>query len=266
MTKYPTAGLTLRAFVTKETALPVVGRASYCLAGERLLVCCYTLEAVSDAEVPLDQSANLLDHQVSVFGEGVQHFLESLKSGQRVQKAFHKLLLLLAWDAYSCPPRATGCPSVPCGHFQPKSAEGFPKGLVTELLHDGSYVLLTAHAFDLQKLIKLRKQQVRCDATVPAAMLRYRHTSARNLPTNLCFHIVREKAVLPIQLLFQIRDKLLQAFFVEGLLNPNFEFGSTDLCLRRHIKHYDKNARQISSRFCISMYEEKQKAGRMPRL
>jgi len=29
MTKEPTTGLTLRPFVTKETALPVVGRASF---------------------------------------------------------------------------------------------------------------------------------------------------------------------------------------------------------------------------------------------
>jgi len=29
MTKEPTAGLTLRAFVTKESALPVVGRAPF---------------------------------------------------------------------------------------------------------------------------------------------------------------------------------------------------------------------------------------------
>jgi len=95
--------------------------------------------------------------------------------------------------------------------------------LVTELLHNGSYVLLAAHAFDPQKLLKPGQKQVRCNATVPASMLRYRYTSTRNLPTNLCFHIVREEAVLPIQLLFQIRDKLLQALFCESLLNPNFD-------------------------------------------
>ena len=44
----------------------------------------YTLETVSDGEVPLDQGSNLLDHQVGVLRERVQHFLESLKSGQRV--------------------------------------------------------------------------------------------------------------------------------------------------------------------------------------
>jgi len=30
--------------------------------GERLLVGCYALEAISDGEVPLDQAADLLDH------------------------------------------------------------------------------------------------------------------------------------------------------------------------------------------------------------
>ena len=55
----------------------------------------YALEAVSDAEVPLDQAANLLDHQAGVLREGIQHILESLKSGQSVQKVFHKLLFLL---------------------------------------------------------------------------------------------------------------------------------------------------------------------------
>jgi len=44
----------LRVLDENETALPVVGRASYCLADERLLVRCYALEAVSDGEVPLD--------------------------------------------------------------------------------------------------------------------------------------------------------------------------------------------------------------------
>jgi len=111
-------------------------------------VCCYALEAVSDGEVPLDQGANLLDHQIGILRECVQHILESLKSGQSVQKVFHKLLLLLARYAYPCLTCTAGCPSVPCRHFQPESAEGLPKGLVTELLHDGSYVLLTAHAFD----------------------------------------------------------------------------------------------------------------------
>ena len=54
----------------------------------------YVLEAVSNAEVPLDQATNLLDHQVVVLREGVQYILESFKSGQSVQKVFHKLLLL----------------------------------------------------------------------------------------------------------------------------------------------------------------------------
>ena len=112
----------------------------------------------------------------------------------------------------------------------------------------------------VQKLLKSREQKVRCDATVPASMLRHRYTSARNLLTNLCFHIVREEAVLPIQLLLQIRDKLLQALFCESLLNPNFEFGSANLRLRRHIKHYDKHARKVSYRFCISVNERKQKS------
>ena len=85
----------MRALGTNETALPVVGRASYCLAGERLLVCCFRLEAVSDGEVPLDQSADLLDHQIGILREGVQHILECLKGRESVQKAFYKLLLLL---------------------------------------------------------------------------------------------------------------------------------------------------------------------------
>ena len=87
--------LPLRVLNENETALPAVGRASYCLAGERLLVSCYALEAVGDVEIPLDQAADLFDHQVGIFREGVQHILESLKSWQRVQKVFHKLLLLL---------------------------------------------------------------------------------------------------------------------------------------------------------------------------
>ncbi len=90
-----------------------------------------------------------------------------------------------------------------------------------------SLVLLTAHAFDLHKLIKLkliklREKQVCSNATVPAAMLRHRHTSARNLRFDLCFHIMREEAVLSIQLLSQIRDKLLQAFFVEAFSSRTF--------------------------------------------
>jgi len=44
--------ITLLAFGTKETALPVAGKASG-LDG-CLLVCRYALEAVSDGEVPLD--------------------------------------------------------------------------------------------------------------------------------------------------------------------------------------------------------------------
>jgi len=239
----------LRDLVTKESALPVMGRASYCLAGERLLVGCYALESASDAKVPLDQRADLLGRQASVLWDGVQHLLERLKGRESVQKVFHKLPLLLPWDAYVLPSCAAGCPSVPSGYFQPEGAEGFPKGLVTELLHNGSYVLLTACAFDLQKLVQLREQKVRCDAPVPSAMLRYRYTSARNLPTNLCFHIVREEAVLPIQLLFQIRNHFLQAPFCESLFDPNFEFGSANLRLRRHTKHYDKHARKVSSRF-----------------
>jgi len=109
----------------------------------------YALEAVSDAEVPLDQAANLLDHEVGVLRERAQHIVERLKGRKSIQKVFHKLLFLLAWDAYSCPPRTAGSPSVPCRYINPKSAEGFTERLVTELLHNGSYVLLTAHAFDL---------------------------------------------------------------------------------------------------------------------
>jgi len=58
--------------------------------------------------------------------------------------------------------------------------------------------------------------------------------------------------VLSIQLLFQIRNQFLPAFFCEGLLNPNFEFGSADLCLRRHIKYYDEKAMEVSSRLFIA--------------
>ena len=64
-------------------------------AGERLLVSRYALEAVSDAEVPLDQAVDLLDHQVGVLRERAQHIVERLKGRQRVQKVFHKLLFLL---------------------------------------------------------------------------------------------------------------------------------------------------------------------------
>ena len=64
-------------------------------ACERLLVCRYALEAVSDGEIPLDQATDLLDYQVGVLREGVQYILESLKSGQSIQKVFHKLLFLL---------------------------------------------------------------------------------------------------------------------------------------------------------------------------
>jgi len=46
--------LALRDLSQNKSALPVVGRASYCLAGERLLVRDFRLEAVSDAEIPLD--------------------------------------------------------------------------------------------------------------------------------------------------------------------------------------------------------------------
>jgi len=132
---------------------------------------CYALEAVSDGKIPLDQGADLLDHQVGVLRECAQYILERLKGRESVQKVFHKLLLLLAWDTYPCLTSATGCPSVPCRYINPKGSEGFSKGLVTELLHNGSYVLLTAHAFDLQKLLNLRENQVRCDAPVPASML-----------------------------------------------------------------------------------------------
>jgi hypothetical protein len=206
-------------------------------------VCCYALEAARNAEVPLDQASDLLDHQVGVLREGVQHLSERLKGRQRVKEAFHKLLLLLAWDAHFAPPSAAGCPSVPCWHLQSKSTEGFPKGLVTEPLHNGSNVLLTTHAFDLQKFIKPGEQQVRCNAPVPATMMRDRYTSFHKLLTNACLHIVRKEAVLSIQLLFQIRNQLLQALFRESLLNPNFEFGSAGLHSRHHTKHYDKNAR-----------------------
>ena len=58
-------------------------------------MCCYALEAVSDGEVPLDQAANLLDHQVGVLREGIQHILDCLKGRESVQKVFHKLLFLL---------------------------------------------------------------------------------------------------------------------------------------------------------------------------
>ena len=157
------------------------------------------------------------------------------------------------------PTSAVGSPSVSRRHLQPKGAEGFPKGLVTELLYDGSHILLFTHAFDLQKVVKPREQQVRCDAPIPATMLRDRYTRIYNRFADLRFHMVREEAVLPIQLLFQIRDKLLQAFFVQGLLNPNFEFGSADLHMRRHIKHYDEDAREPSAQkrnFSIFTYDQ----------
>ena len=64
-------------------------------AGEQLLLRDFRLEAVSDVEIPLDQGTDLLDHQVGVRREIVQHLLERLKSGQSVQKVFHKPMLLL---------------------------------------------------------------------------------------------------------------------------------------------------------------------------
>jgi hypothetical protein len=112
----------LRDFVTNESALPVVGRACYCWVGGRLLVCCYALEAVGNGEVPLDQAANLLDRQASVLWEGFQHLLECLKGWESIQKAFHKLLLLLPWDSYALSSCATGCPSVASRYSQPESA------------------------------------------------------------------------------------------------------------------------------------------------
>ena len=89
----------LRDSEQNKSALPVVGRAPF-LGRRFLLLGVPRLKAVSDGEVPLDQGADLLDHQVGVLRECAQYILESLKSGQRVQKVFHKLLLLLAWDAY----------------------------------------------------------------------------------------------------------------------------------------------------------------------
>ena len=218
--------------------------------GERLFLRDFCLEAVGDGEVPLDQGADLLDHQVGVLRECAQHIVERLKGRESIQKAFHKLLLLLAWDTHPCPTSTAGCSSVPCRYFKPESTEGFTERLVTELLYNGSYILLLTRAFDGQKVVQLREQKVRCNATVPATMLRNRYTSARNLSTNLCFHIVRQKTVLPVQLLFQIRNQFLQALFCESLFNPNFEFGSANLHLRRHTKHYDKHARKVSSCFC----------------
>jgi len=85
----------LRDLNENGNALPALGRASYCLAGELLLLRDFRLEAVSDREVPLDQGANLLDHQVGVLRERAQHIVERLKGRQRVQKVFHKLLFLL---------------------------------------------------------------------------------------------------------------------------------------------------------------------------
>jgi hypothetical protein len=165
------------------------------------------LEAVGNAEVPLDQSTDLLDRQASVLWKGFQHLLECLKGWESIQKAFHKLLLLLAREAYVLPSCAAGCPSVASRYFQPESAEGSPKGLVTELLHKGSYILLLIHAFDCQKVFEPREQQVGGNAAVPATMLRNRYTSVCNLLTNLHFHFLREEALLPIQLLLQRRKR-----------------------------------------------------------
>jgi len=44
----------LRDLNENGNALPALGRDSYCLAGERLLLRDFRLEAVSDGEVPLD--------------------------------------------------------------------------------------------------------------------------------------------------------------------------------------------------------------------
>jgi hypothetical protein len=72
---------------------------------------------------------------------------------------------------------------------------------------------------------------------------------------------VREEAVLPIQLLLQIRNQFLQALFCESLLNPNFEFGSADLRLRHHTKHYDESARKVSCRFALRRMRANKKSG-----
>ena len=58
-------------------------------------MCRYALEAVSDGEVPLDQAADLFNHQVGVLRERAQHIVDCRKGRQRVQKVFHKLLFLL---------------------------------------------------------------------------------------------------------------------------------------------------------------------------
>jgi hypothetical protein len=94
----------------------------------------HALEAVSDTEVPLDQSADLLDRQASVLWDGVQHLLERLKGRESVKGSFHKLLLLLEWDTHQCLTSTAGCPSVASRYFQSKSAEGFPKSLVLRRL------------------------------------------------------------------------------------------------------------------------------------
>ncbi len=164
-----------------------MGRALPFWAGERLLVLGFRLEAVSDGEVPFDQSADLLDRQVGVLGQVVQNFLERLKGRDRIQKGFHKLLLLLSWDAYL---RLTGSPyytHVLCRYLNSECAERLPKDFVTELLHDGSYTSRVAHAFDGQKLVQLGKKQVGCDAPVPATVLTYWYVCFFDDLTDFCF-------------------------------------------------------------------------------
>jgi len=84
MTKEPTAGFPCALLLQTKLPCPLWAGLAAAWAGERLLVRCYALEAVSDGKIPLDQSTDLLDHQVGVLREGVQHILECLKGRESV--------------------------------------------------------------------------------------------------------------------------------------------------------------------------------------
>jgi len=82
-------GLPCALSVQKKLPCPLWAGLPTAWTGERLLLRDFRLEAVSDGKIPLDQSTDLLDHQVGVLRERAQHIVECLKGRESVQKAFH---------------------------------------------------------------------------------------------------------------------------------------------------------------------------------
>jgi hypothetical protein len=113
----------------------------------------YALEAVSNGQIPLDHSTDLLEHQVSVGRDGVENLLERFKGREGIKKGFYNALLLFAWDAYAFSTRTVGCLSVSRRQLKSEGSERFTKSLVTEFLHKRSYLLRIAKTFDLQELV-----------------------------------------------------------------------------------------------------------------